>query len=186
MKVREYLNESSLSRMWQFVEDDAKSFGIISASRKINSKEQNDQNYTELIQNVRDLGYGYIELRGGYRETTGFVKEKSIFIPNISKNDIIKLGKKFDQDSVLFKDNDEFVEIGTNSLTGIGRILTNFKKKSGVTNMNLAKDAIQDFFSSLLKGSHKGKKFVFNLQEKSDVGLWGRMGGREPKWFDII
>ena len=186
MKFEKYINESSLSRIWQFVEDNKKQFAVISASRKLNSDEENEKNYIELIKDIRDLGYGYIKMRGGYKEKTGFVREKSLFVPNIKKSEIIELGRKYNQDSILFKDVNKFVEIGTNKETGIGKILMNFKKQSNVDNLNLAKDAIKKFFSSLLKGNHKGKKFVFNLQEESEVGLWGRMGGRTPRWFNII
>jgi len=98
---------------------------------------------------------------------------------------IVALGEKYNQDSVLYKDNKEFMEIGTNNDTGVGKVLTRFTSKSGASNVNLAKDAIKDFFSSLLKGSHSGKKFVFNLQERVEVGLWGRMGGRTPRWINI-
>jgi len=29
-------------------------------------------------------------------------------------------------------------------------------------------------------------QFVFNLQEKEEIGLWGRMGGRKPRWLNIM
>lgn len=186
-KIREYLTESSLSRIWQFVEDDSKSFAVISASRKSNSRKVNEEKYNELKKIVRELGYGFIEMRGGYIETEGFVKEKSLFIPSIPKEKAIELGVKYDQDSILFKDENEFVAIGTNRDTGIGKVLTNFLKSSEKENINLAKKAIKELFSSLLKGSHRGRKFKFNIQleEKQDIGLWGRMSGKKPNWFVI-
>ena len=63
MKFQEYLNESSLSRIWSFIENSDKSFGVISASRKMNSEEQNEDNYINLIKDIRGIGLGYIERR---------------------------------------------------------------------------------------------------------------------------
>ena len=184
-KLSDYLNESSLSRIWQYIENDKKSFGVISAYRA-NSPE-NDANHKLLKTMTRDYGYGFIEMRGGYKEEEGgFVNEKSLFIPNISKKDLIELGQKFDQDSVLYKDNNAFVSIGTNKSTGIGKTIVNFNKAKSKDNLTLAKDAIKDFFSSLLKGSHSNKKFVFKLQERKEYNHIERMSGLDPYWFNIF
>jgi hypothetical protein len=185
MKFQEYVNESSLSRIWQFVEDDKKQFAVISAYRD-NTKNQNKERHISLKKYVRELGYGFIEMKGGYREEEGFVNERSLFVPDIDKKFAIKIGTEYDQYSILYKDRNEFIEIGTNINSGIGRVLTNFIKSNDMNNINLTKDAIKDFFSSLLKGSHKGRKFVFNLQEKEYIGHLGRMSGRTPRWFNII
>jgi hypothetical protein len=120
----------------------------------------------ELKKTVRDMGYGYIEMKGGYKEEEGFVNEKSLFIPNIKQKEIVDIGKQYEQWSVLYKDDDKFVELGSKPASGIGRVLNTFVK--GKDNMTFAKDAIKDFFSSLLKGSHRGRKFVFKLQEKEE------------------
>ena len=50
------------------------------------------------------MGNGYIEMRGGYKEEGGFVKEKSLMIPNIERKHMMELGKKYDQHSVIHKD----------------------------------------------------------------------------------
>ena len=183
-KLSEYLKESSLSRIWKHVEDDAKSFGVISAYRA--NEPNNDNNHKQLKTSIRDLGYGFIEMRGGYKEEEGgFVKEKSLFIPNITKKEMIKLGQKYEQDSILYKDSNAFVSIGANKSTGIGKEIVNFKKGKGKDNISLAQDAIKNFFSQLLKGSHRGKKFVFKLEERKEYNHIERMGGLEPFWFDI-
>ena len=181
-KLSKYLKESSLSRIWKHVEDDSHSFGVISAYRA--NEPNNDNNHKQLKTSIRDLGYGFIEMRGGYKEEEGgFVKEKSLFIPNITKKELIKLGQKYEQDSVLYKDSNAFVSLGTNKSTGVGKIIVNFKK--GKDNIALTQDAIKEFFSQLLKGSHKGKKFVFKLEERKEYNHIERMGGLEPFWFDI-
>jgi len=185
IKLKQYLTESSLSRIWNYVENDAKSFGVMSAYRA--NSPDNNNNHKLLKDMIREYGYGFIEMRGGYKEEEGgFVNEKSLFIPNIDKKRLIELGNKFDQDSVLFKDKNSFVSLGTNKSTGVGKIIVNFKSGKGRENIDLAKEAIKDFFSSLMKRSHSGKKFVFKLQERKEYNHIERMGGLEPYWFDVI
>ena len=173
MEFSDYLmNESSSSRILQHI-NNKKTFGVISASRKDNSDKENDDRYKSLIKDVRGMGYGYIELKGGYKETTGFVTEKSLFIPEITKNEIVKLGKKYNQDSVLFKDKNMFVEIGTNKLTGIGKQLTKFViGKNGVTVDDTGKK-FTEFFSKLVKGNHSGKKFLFVSEHQTGNSFVG-------------
>lgn len=164
------LVESKLSRMYQFVEDDKRSFGIVSASRGANSKEENLAAHDELKKKVRQMGYGYIELRGGYTEEGGGdVEELSLMVPSIDKIKIIELGRKYKQDSVMFKDKTDFYYIGTNETTGIGKVLMRFQKGAGKDNMDLAKKSVVNFFSSLKKASDAGKKFVFKSKEESEA-----------------
>lgn len=164
LNSKNILRESSLSRMWQFVEED-KNFGVISPFRNEYSKEQNLQRYKELKTKVREAGYGFVELRGGFNEEGTLVEELSLFIPNVSKKDIINWGKEYDQYSIIYKDDKEFVEIGTNKFSGVGKILNSFAQSSGKENITLDKNKTNDFYSSLAKGSHRGRKFLFNLKE---------------------
>ncbi len=180
------LIESSLSRILQHIEGN-RAFGIVSAFRDMNSKKENMNKHVELKKAVRDAGYGYIEMRGGYREETGFVTELSLFIPNITRKDVIEMGKANDQHSVIHKDSKEFALIGTNQNAGIGKTLDRFVATGGRDSMTLAKDAIKDFFSSLTKGSHKGKKFLFKMQEREAMSFNRAAYIRdEPKWITII
>lgn len=160
-KIDTYLNESSLSRIWQYVEDKNKQFGVMSAFRgKLNAKD-NEIRHKELKDVVRKMGYGFIELKGGYEEESGIVEEKSLFIPSISKKELMDLGQKYEQDSVIFKDMNEFSLIGTNKFTGVGKVLANFRFSSGRENLVAG---MKDLFSSLIKGADKGKKFLFFME----------------------
>lgn len=181
------LNESSLSRIFQHVKSD-NPFGVVSAYRGDLPIATNKQRHDELKKMVRDKGYGFIEMRGGYNGDQGFVEEYSVFIPMVDKKDLIDIGQHFDQHSVIFKSNDEFVLIGTNENSGIGKVMMNFVK-GGKGNISLAKDAIKDFFSSLVKGSQRGKKFVFNVEERqpwsfNQAAYSNR--GEMPEWITII
>lgn len=180
------LVESSLSRILQHVEG-KKAFGVISAFRDMNSKKENMNKHVELKKAVRDAGYGYIEMRGGYREETGFVSELSLFVPNITKKDIVDMGQANDQHSVIHKDSKEFALVGTNKNAGVGKTLERFVATGGKDSITLAKDAIKDFFSSLTKGNQRGKKFLFKMQEREAMSFNRAAYIREePKWITII
>lgn len=193
--VKEVLEESSLSRVWKFVEED-KNFGVISPFRNEYSKEENLQRYKELKTKVREAGYGFIELRGGFNEEGTLVEEMSLFIPNVSKEDIINWGKDYDQYSVIYKDSNEFVEIGTNNLSSVGKILNSFAQSSGKDNITLSKDKTKDFYSSLAKGSHRGRKFLFNLKESfllekvqlsfNEIAYGNKKQGTDEKWISLL
>lgn len=160
------IHETKLSRIWKYVEDDSASFGVISPYRKYLSKAENLERYAELKSLIKnDLELGYIELEGGFKEEGDWVNEKSIFIPNISKGHLTFLGDYYDQYSVIYKDANEFVEIGTNDVSGRGKVINNFTKKGWDKNMDINSDLTKEFFSKLAKGSHRDKKFLYNMDE---------------------
>jgi len=187
MKLRDLINESSLSRIWQHVENPTSTFGVLSASRKDLPNTENTKNHLELKKKIKGLGLGFIELRGGYKEETGFNEEMSLFVPKINKKELVSLGAEYNQYSVLYKDKNIFVEIGTNKNSGVGTILGKFIKSSGKSNYDFSKEILKDFFSSLLKGSHRGKKFLFRLQER-EIPSFNRMAYHRNKplqWITI-
>lgn len=160
------ITETRLSRIWKYIENDSASFGVISPFRKYLSIDENLERYKELKSIIKNkLKLGYIELEGGFKEEGDWVNEKSLFIPNIKKEDLISLGDYYDQYSVIYKDRNEFVEIGTNDMSGKGSIVSNFKKSGWDQNMQINTDLTNDFFSKLARGSHRGKKFLFNIKE---------------------
>jgi len=169
------INESSLSRIWQFVEDDSRSFGFLSAARNELSDEENAKNHEELKNIIRSKGLGYIETLGGYEEVKSDLSvvkvdnEPSLFVPNIPKKLLIELGIKYNQDTVIYKDKNEFGLISTSATVGpVGTYVTDFKKSAGRDNFTMAKKAVKDLFSYLLKGTHRGKKFRFIDTEEED------------------
>jgi hypothetical protein len=161
------LVEAKLSRVFQYVEDDKKDFGIVSAFRGTNSDKENKARHEELKKMVRQMGYGFIELRGGYKGDEGYVEELSLLVPNVTKKNIVDLGRKFQQHSVMYKNDQDFYYIGTNEEAGVGKVLMRFKKGAGQDNLELAKHKVIDFFSSLKKGPHSDTKFVFNVKDET-------------------
>lgn len=164
MSNANFITESSLSRIWKHIEN-GQGFGVISPFRREFSMEQNEKRYIDLKSRVKSKGYGFIELIGGFIEDGVPVREKSLFIPGIKKDDLISWGQEFDQYSVIFKDDNEFVEIGTNRDSGIGTIKNDFIKSGWDKNLTLNPEATKEFWSELIKGSHRGRKFLFNLKE---------------------
>jgi hypothetical protein len=161
---KSFIQEARLSRVFQYVEDPSKGFGIVSAFRGQYSNDENMKRHADLKKTVRGMGLGFVEMKGGYKEEGGYVEELSLFVPKATRDQIITLGKKYDQHSVMFKDDKEFVYIGTNESAGVGKVLSRFKAAEGRDNIELAKEKVADFFSQLKKGSHKDKKFLFNMR----------------------
>ena len=102
-----------------------------------------------------------IELQGGGLNKEGImVNEESLFIPSIKKNQIIQLGVDFDQDWVIYKDNKEFVGLSTNEREGIGKVVNDFIKNGWNKNYTFDSEMTKKVFSSLAKGSRRGRKFA--------------------------
>ncbi len=159
------LSESSLSRVWQHINND-KSFGVISAFRETNDDATNKNLHKSLIDDVKSLNLGYIQQKSGYTYSSsdgdGRVEEISLFIPNISLEDIIKLGKKYNQESILFKDATQFVLVDCNSKS----IILNFSKKTSGKNGNdfitFKPEVLKYAYSQLIKSNKNSKKpFAF-------------------------
>lgn len=100
------IRESSLSRIIQHIQT-GKTFAVISAYRGEFSASENKFRHRQLAGAIRALGLGYIEQTSGYTYSDGTdhtVEEESFFIPGISYQQALALGGKFDQESILFKD----------------------------------------------------------------------------------
>jgi hypothetical protein len=190
--MEQYLSESSLSRILQHINNPNMQFGVMSPFRKENSPEENESAYKELVTTVRNVGYGYIPLRGGYTEEEGFVNEKTLFIPNITRKEMIDLGVKYNQWSIIHKDSKDFSEIGTNKNSGVGKILNSFKVARDGKSITLsAYDLFKDFFSRLAKGSHSDKKFIFKMQEQIETSGYEKLkrlkeGKDKNSWIDVF
>lgn len=110
---QQQLHEASLSRIWQHTRES--NMGIITAYRGEFDIRQNEKRNKELMSAIRSAGFGFIPVTGFYVENPGQedeqkVQEKS-FVVLSSSNDsgklrtfLIKMGIKFNQDSVLYKD----------------------------------------------------------------------------------
>jgi len=75
-------------------------FGVLSAYGP-GKKSENKQRNVDLYKELQKRGYKkIIPLRGKWQG----VAEKSVLVPGMSFQDLLDLGKKFEQDSVIYKD----------------------------------------------------------------------------------
>ena len=116
------LDEVSLGRIYQHVVSNPKmnSWAVITASRGELTAAENKQRNKELENDLRKMGLGFAHADGMWRECKDQTieykncpeelrvptEEKVLFIPNISKENAKALGKKWNQDSVLFADGE--------------------------------------------------------------------------------
>jgi len=116
--------------------------------------------------------------------------EKSYFIPEISKRNAIKLGKKYKQESILWKDKNEFIMIGVDSEVGGGNVRMRFKMLKD-DSLTFNKSVVKTAFSALLKGSKKkvGRKFAF-IEERRimdfPTAYLYQKHGIIPEWIRIL
>ena len=111
------LFESSLGRIWQHIEGaENKSFAILTSWRQNYSRKKNLQDFAKLKQAVRTLGYGFIQVKGHWKECQDpdiayadcpadeliDAIEPSLFVTGISQKDVIALGRAHDQDAVVY------------------------------------------------------------------------------------
>jgi hypothetical protein len=115
------MDEASLTRAYQHVvEKKSQSWGMITAYRYSNTKKQNLQIQKQLEADVRSKGYGFFKLEGHWQECQDKdisyedcpkdklrdSTEETLFIPNIKKDEIADLCKKYEQDAVVYGDKD--------------------------------------------------------------------------------
>jgi len=132
------LDEASLSRAYQHVVDKkSPSWGMITAYRYANSKKENLQANKRLEQDLRKMGHGYFKVEGHWQECqdkdVSYVDcpkdklqdstEESLFVPNITKDQIGDLCKKYEQDAVIYgdKDSDAHLVFKNGSSENIGK-----------------------------------------------------------------
>ena len=158
--VKNQINESSLSRIWQHIKNNT-SFGVISAFMSGLSLEENLKRHNSLKSDIKGLKLGFIEQRSGYTylkkdETEEQVEEMSFFVPNITYQQIINLGKKYNQETIIYKDNYRFDLIDCES----GRVEMSFSKDNTHTfNPEVLKYAWSQFLKSKNKNALKSNAF---------------------------
>ena len=119
-EFKEYITESSLSRLWKHSQEH--DYGTITAFRYAPecgegtpyTKKENLQRNKSLLAKLRSKGYGVTSIKGSYIENYGKatareVGENSFFVADMQdkgrlKKDLLALGEEFDQDSIIFGD----------------------------------------------------------------------------------
>ena len=110
---KKFLNESGFNRIKNILQGQVASVSTVGfmtgenpMAQKMSSRENRDLN-KELMSWMRDRGYGPIRIRGRFGN-----KERSMIIPNITREDMIEAGQYFNQESVIWGEKageDKFV-----------------------------------------------------------------------------
>ena len=119
------LTEASLNRLVRGHDEDG--YAVLSASRFNYDVAENNKRFNSLKKDVKSLGYSYVPVFGGYIETGEEgqkepVYEKSLYVLPFKrdahgedvvkdfesfKNDMINLGKKYEQEAILITEPNE-------------------------------------------------------------------------------
>lgn len=149
------LNEVKLSRIIKHHFNNG--FILISSDRGERTDDQNDEMFKQLKKDVRDAGYSYILVYGGFIENKDKpnqreVEERTLLVPNKKfhvgfESEIYKLGvdlaKKYNQESFLYKPGNKSYYI-----TPDGKVDMEFDDYT-------LNDATQTYFTKLHKSKSK-------------------------------
>lgn len=104
--------------------DSQNDFGIISGWHQEKPFEVNELSHQQLKTNLRNLGYGFIELNCTFQlsNSEGPGDERTLFIPEVGLYELLLLGIRYGQAAVLFKDKQRFELLDTS----VGRVLSSF------------------------------------------------------------
>lgn len=169
------LNESysNLAHILRGGRKSVQTIGIISAENphgKMASRVENKENTLKLKKYLAQARYGYRLVKGKYGSD-----ENSIVINNISKDDLMKLGSRFEQDSVVFGQRIEnedgyygmdFEMVGTDS--------HNFGEQMGSSRVMINRSNAEDFYTE-----YQGRKFVIPFFGTEDLK------SEEEDWEEI-
>lgn len=168
------VNESSLGRIKKHIDG---GFISISAYRTVDkdgktvSDKENFENTKKLVALIRDAGLGYIRMMGGWKDEdsdkTSY--EQSFFIPYMDKYSedefealAIKWADKFRQKAYIISlPSDE----GKIRLMESDTFSKPYKKGETFSKQKLTSES--DFFSYLVKGSHRGMRKGQRAENKS-------------------
>ncbi len=164
------INEASLGRVYQHIlADGSNSFAILTAFRGGFSKKENLARNKALQVKVRNLGLGFFKVRGYWLECQDPsvdykdcpddqkvpVVEESLFIPNISFKDAVRLAQDYKQDGFIYQGSDTKNKVCL--INKSGKILSTLGKFSP--------NKIAQAYTQI-----KGKSFVFEGFEYTPNG----------------
>lgn len=108
MNAFERLVAAGLGRLLQHMVDGP--YAILSADRAGMTPEQRDDARSRLKNMLRELGYGWVDTRGAWREDgeDDYSREDSVFVPGMSPEEAERIGRALDQDNVIVGDRGAF------------------------------------------------------------------------------
>lgn len=151
-----------LSRLLEHLRKDEK-FAVISAYREEKTEAENRKRHEQLIPDVRKFGYGYFVLRAKWGvEGKEPSVERSLFIPHMSRDEAVEMGDRYDQYSVLVRDESGILEVASSDKYGKkkGEVIRVFSDKPSISEQDFV-----GFFSQLAKGTGAARSKRVQLRE---------------------
>jgi hypothetical protein len=199
MKFKNYITESSLSRVWKH--NTLHDCGALTAFRKAPdcgkgepyTKKQNKQRNKSLLSKLMSSGYGVTKLSGIYPEGGVRQKEESFFIVDLKDTgnlllDIKKFGELFEQDSILFIPKGSIDGDDKAFLVGTNHCPDNFIKYGKHLPFNKGKIG---YDSPIYTSFVNGRPFIFEdvggcVQSPGNgMGVWSMNLISEKPWENI-
>ena len=107
------INESGINRLHSKLSSEDSVFAVISPYRGEYEKKDNKKRMVHLKSDVRRLGLGFDHFLSRWVEDGKSFEEGYLLISDIECGAAIKLGAKYDQNSIIYKDKDSLKEICT-------------------------------------------------------------------------
>ena len=167
--IKEVFNESGYSifaNIMRGLVPSVKTFSILTAENPNGIEQDKDTNRIknqELEKRLRSMNLGFIKVKGQYGS-----EENSFFIPNITKDEALNLGKMFSQESIIYGEKTTEGEYDTMT---IQMIYTDerFGDISGERKVFINMNNADDYYSKV-----KGRKFQIPFfDEDFDNANWG-------------
>jgi len=86
---------------------EGRKYAVLSGYRAESHKHENQKRHGDLVADLQRMGYHkFTPMKSSWKDMATDVThgEKSVLVPNMSFDDAIKLGKKYNQDAILYKD----------------------------------------------------------------------------------
>ena len=158
--------------LYEPVEGETKKIGKYKRTKREKQKAENNRNTERLKQDIKDLGLSYIKTYGAWHENDKTTNEKSFIVPNISKEDAMKLGKKYGQYSIIFKPSGK--DVGSMYVTldddnyGMEDMQFIFNKEDGLEDVDSSIPLTNySGYSGLKKNGH-GYSFKYKEPKKDE------------------
>lgn len=194
--VETLLNEGGTYRIYSHLKDDDK-WVIISPYRSNKTDNENKENMKELKSIVKNSGYSYTELKAVWTERdkdTGEINrsnEYSLLIYNMGKRKAIELGKKYEQSSVLVKENDSIYEYCTTDFVtddgrnmSVGDVVNVFKiNNENVMNISTANEILRGDKDGSVSVPTQGNSKPFTFQKESILESVFEVEPPRPSYF---
>jgi len=161
----------SISQVLRFIEN-KRPFVIISPVISGMTEDEEGKVFKEMKKDLKELGYKYNELIGYYMpvdDEGNLIEEEgsealSFVVPNMGLDDALKLGKEYNQQSILHFDGKKFSLVDCN--TGEEIVVDDISGKNIRDIVSVGEKALKLYYLNLKKGPHNEKYFKLKVFEE--------------------